>query len=369
MVVVNIAGRRSAEELRRLAAQDVMPDGILADDAFGAASLDDHDLAQVSGLRGSIIRRLPIPVALALEAWWRRSEFDVVLSWSERVAFPLALLFALTPRRRTGHIAILMWPFNADDPSALRRWLKRTAYRILARHGMDRLCLPSPRQRQLALERWGIPAQRLMNVGWPIDTNFWRPMEGAEDMLCSVGVEMRDYPTLLEALSTLDIPCHIAGGLSFLRPTFAPDNEQIVQLEGKPLPGNVTVGPKSPTELRDLYARSRIVVVPILPSDSDNGVTVTAEAMAMGRPVIITATEGRARILRDGHNCVLVPPQDPAALRGAIAELWNDPVRCAQMGAAGREEIGAAHGIEQWVSGIKAAASEIAAAVPSRSRA
>jgi glycosyltransferase involved in cell wall biosynthesis len=369
MVVVSIAGSRSAEELRSLTAQDVMPDAILAQDAFGAVSLDDHDLALVGGLRGRILKRLPIPLALAVETWWRRAEFDVVLSWGEHVAFPLALLLALTPRRRTGHIAILMWPFNAGDPSALKRWVKRTAYRLLARRGMDRLCIPAPRQRRLAGERWGIPAERLLDVRWPIDTRFWHPLEGAGDMICSVGVEMRDYPTLLEALGPLDIPCHIAGGTSFLKPTFMPDDAQVLGLEGEALADGVTIGPKSPRELRDLYARSRIVVIPILPTDSDNGVTVVAEAMAMGRVVVTTATEGRAEVLRDGINCVLVTPEDPDALRSAIVGLWDDPARCATMGAQGREDIGPAHGIEQWVSGILAGAAEIAPTAPPRSRA
>jgi glycosyltransferase involved in cell wall biosynthesis len=364
MLVVNIAGSRSTDDLRDLAARGAIPDPILAVDAFEAASLDDGDLARVAGLRGRVLDRLPIPVALALEAWWRRAEFDVVLSWGEHVAFAFAFFLMLTPRRRTRHIAILMWPFNANEPSELKRSLKRIAYRLIARSGMDRLCVPAPRQRQLAVVRWGMPTARLVDVGWPVDTSFWHPMAGAGDMICSVGSEMRDYPTLLEALSTLDVPCHIARGVNLLNPTFMPDGEPM-SAEGRLLPANVTVGAKSPVELRDLYARSRIVVIPLLPTDSDNGVTAVAEAMAMGRAIIATATEGRAEVLRDGVNCLLVAPRDPMALREAIVALWNDPDRCAQLGAAGREAIGLTHGIDQWVGGIRAAAAELVPAAPS----
>jgi glycosyltransferase involved in cell wall biosynthesis len=361
MLVLSVAGAHTADESRRLAAEDLQPDAIIAEDALGASALGDRDVARVGGLRGRLPRALPAHPALALEAWWRRDEYDVMLAWGEHVAFPLALLLALTPRRRCRHIAILMWPFNERSPSRLRRILKRSAYRLLARHGIDRFSIPAPRQRQLAIDRWGIAPERLLSVQWPIDTHFWRPLEGAGDLICSAGVEMRDYPTLLAALAPLDIPCHIAGGTSVLKPTFMPDDAQVRGLEAGTVPGNVTVGSRSPTELRELYARSRFVVIPIMPSESDNGVTVIAEAMAMGRALITTATEGRAEVLRDGVNCVLVPPRDPAALREAIEGLWADPERCAALGAAGREQIVPAHGIQQWVQGIRACAAELAA--------
>jgi glycosyltransferase involved in cell wall biosynthesis len=361
MLVLSISGGKPTDELRRLVARGAIPSPIFAADAFAATPLDDADLARVGGLCGWLLGRLPTPVALAVEAWRRRAEFDVVLSWGERVAFALSLLLMLTPGRRPRHIAILMWPFNANEPYALRRLLKRAAYRLIARGGMDRLCIPAPRQRRLVLERWGIPTERLIDARWPVDTSFWRPLGGAGDMICAVGSEMRDYPTLLEALEPLDIPCHVARGVNFLNPTFTWDGAQSAAgMDGRTLPANVSVGPRSSAELRDLYARSRIVVIPLLPTDSDNGVTAVAEAMAMGRAIIVTATDGRAEVLRDGRNCMLVAPRDPIALRRAIVELWNDPVRCAQLGAAAREDIGPAHGIDQWVGAIRAATAELA---------
>jgi len=359
MLVLSLAGGMPAQEIRQLAAQDQLPDKIVAD-AYGAEELDDLDLAGVGGMRGRLLRALPASAAVALEAWWRRREYEVMLTWGESTAFPLALMLALTPRRRTSHIAVLMWPFNESNPSRARRLLKRVAFRLLALHGIDRFCLPSPRQRELAIERWGISPHSVLPVLWPIDTDFWRPMEGAGDMILSAGVEMRDYPTLLRALEGLPIPCHIAAGKGFLRPDSTAVDADLARLDEESLPANVTVGPRSPLEMRELYARSRIVVVPILRSQSDNGVTVVAEAMAMERPVISTATEGHAEILKDGEDCVLVAPGDVEGLRAAILALWEDHERCARLGAAGRELVVPAHGLVQWVSGVRAAAAELA---------
>jgi glycosyltransferase involved in cell wall biosynthesis len=101
-----------------------------------------------------------------------------------------------------------------------------------------------------------------------------------------------------------------------------------------------------------------------MPSDSDNGVSTIQEAMAMGRAVISTATAGRAELLEDDVNCLLVPERDPDALRAAIERLWNDPELCARLGVNGRERVRTGYDVEVWISTIRAAAVEAAAGRP-----
>jgi glycosyltransferase involved in cell wall biosynthesis len=106
-----------------------------------------------------------------------------------------------------------------------------------------------------------------------------------------------------------------------------------------PLREGITVGRKSLTELRELYACSRFVVVPLQPSNSDNGITTCLDAMAMGRAVICTRTAGQIGALEDGVNSIRVPPHDTIALRRAIERLWSDPELCAQI-RRGRQKNG-----------------------------
>ena len=360
LLVLATAGHKpSDEELRRLIAEDLRPDAILAEDSLGATSLDERDLARIPGLHGRVLQRLPVPIALALEVWRRRHDFDAVLSWGEQLAFPLALLLTLSPRRRMAHIGILMWPCYTSSSSRLKLWIRQVVFPLLARHGMDRLLVPAPRQRALVIERWGISPEHFVPAGWPVDTRFWRPMDGPQDTICSVGREMRDYGTLITALRTLDLPCHIATGASLLNPATA-DDPRASNVDATSLPAGITVGHKSALELRELYGRSRLVVVPIMPSESDNGATTIHEAMAMGRAVVTTATVGRTEILEDGVNCLLVPERDPVALREAIERLWNDSDLCARLGAAARERIGVECSIDLWLAAIRAAAADAA---------
>ena len=63
------------------------------------------------------------------------------------------------------------------------------------------------------------------------------------------------------------------------------------------------------------------------------------EAAARGVPIVATAVRGIPELIRDGHNGLLVPSADPAALAGAIARVLDTPGLAAQLAAAGWETV------------------------------
>jgi glycosyltransferase involved in cell wall biosynthesis len=333
-------------ELRRLIAADQLPDTVSADDAIGATIVDDRYFER----RGRLVDRLPLLAAQALELLLRGADYDAVVTWGERHSAVIAAVLRLR-RRPSAHVAILIWPSKTNKGQlSLRpacRWI-------------DRFIVPSPLQRAFAEETLRIPPARLIDARYSIDTNFWRPMEGAGDLICSPGQEMRDYATLLAALRPLDIPCHIAAGQGLFHARFL-DSDWQANVGDQPIPSNVTIGRKPHAELRDLYARSRFVVVPLLPSDNDSGITVITEAFAMGKAVICTESPGQTGLLEPGVNCLRVPPSDPIALRQAIVELWNDPGKCRRFGEAGRQAVEKRHGLDQWKAALTRAVDEAVA--------
>jgi glycosyltransferase involved in cell wall biosynthesis len=155
------------------------------------------------------------------------------------------------------------------------------------------------------------------------------------DTICSVGAEMRDYPALTKATRGTDSRCHIAADHVRIphHIRLMADRRVSVETLSVPVDARVTIARKGILELRDLYARSRFVVVPLVPSDSDNGVTVILEAMAMGKPVVCSRTRGQVDFIEDGVTGVYVPVGDPAALREAMLSLWNEPQRARTMAA------------------------------------
>ncbi len=79
------------------------------------------------------------------------------------------------------------------------------------------------------------------------------------------------------------------------------------------------------------YERAAVVCVP---SRREGYGVVAREAMAYGRPVVATRVGGLVDAVSDGETGLLVPANDPVALRQAITALLNDSARRAAIGAA-----------------------------------
>jgi glycosyltransferase involved in cell wall biosynthesis len=100
-----------------------------------------------------------------------------------------------------------------------------------------------------------------------------------------------------------------------------------------------------------LYAESDVAVVMLrdLPIFEGALPTKLLEAMAAGRPVVLAA-RGEAARLVEAESCgIVVPPEDPRALAGALAALATDPARRAVLGAAGRKAAERDFGREAWL--------------------
>lgn len=85
--------------------------------------------------------------------------------------------------------------------------------------------------------------------------------------------------------------------------------------------------------LVEAYAAADAVVFPVTWAEPFG--LVPLEAMAVGRPVVSTATGGAGEFLRDGANALVVPPADPQAIAEAVDRLSRDPDLRAQLRAGG----------------------------------
>jgi len=71
---------------------------------------------------------------------------------------------------------------------------------------------------------------------------------------------------------------------------------------------------------------------------------VNLEAMACGTAVVASAVGGIPEVVSDGATGLLVPPDDPDALTGALNALLGDPARADAFGRAGRKRAVAEFG-------------------------
>jgi hypothetical protein len=284
---------------------------------------------------------------LAQEIQQRRDEYDAIVTWGERLslAFTTVQRFA---RSKKPHIA-MMGQFAKPNTQVPLRLFGSSLHAIITWTSM---------QRRYLIERLGFPSERVYLVRHYVDQLFYSPRAAEEDTICGVGAEMRDYPTLLEAMRGTELRCHIATDHVRIPYRFRLLRDRRVPVHAFSVPSDarVTMGRKTLLELRDLYARSRFVVVPLVPSDSDNGVTVILEAMAMGKPVICSRARGQVDVIQDGVTGIYVPIGEPAALRTAMLSLWNDPKRAHDMGVRARAYVEQHHTLERFASSVRGAA-------------
>jgi glycosyltransferase involved in cell wall biosynthesis len=331
--------RPEQDELQKLEEADKYPRVTLLPRTLNADVLDERFLERsVPPVRRFLYRPLPIVVRQILEAYIIRHRYDVIVSWAEQLGLPLAALFRLTWVKHP-HVTIFSWISKPKKAEILRRvWMR-----------IDKMILMSSVQNRYAVDSLGVPPSHIGLLRWPVDEKFWRVIDRPTDMICTVGSEMRDFPTLIEALRGQEIPCHIAAGTHVMKRS---RSVQAIEEVG-PLQGNITFGKKSLLELRDLYARSRFVVIPLLATDTDNGTTSILEAMAMGKAVICSRAAGQVDVVQDGETGVYVPVGDVEALRHAIRYLWDHPEETKRMGDAGRLYIERHHTLDAWVRQVK----------------
>lgn len=283
---------------------------------------------------------------LASEILRRGSEYDAVVTWGEKLTLAVAAQQRFA-RNRKPHIA-MMYYFDKPNIKYPMRLFGNTLHAVVTWTTV---------QRRVLIDDLHFPSERAYLVRHYVDQLFYSPRPADEDMICAVGAEMRDYATFVEAVRGTDLRCHIAtdhvripGKVRLINDRRLPIGDIVTETDAQ-----ITSGRMSLPELRKLYARSRFVVVPLLPSDSDNGVTVILEAMAMGKPVICSRTRGQVDVIQDGVTGLYVPVGDAAALRTAMLSLWNDPQRAHEMGRRARAYIEAHHTLEMFTSGVRSA--------------
>lgn len=313
-----VSDRADARRMEVRLGRRPCPEYLRLEERHGVELLDWSQLGD-----GARSRSARLSVAHAAAALRRLGELDAVFSDGEHVGVPLALAMRVSGR---GTPHLMLGHHLTTGP-------KRRVFRLLRPQArITRILVHSRRQLALIETEVGVPEHKLRFVPYFADTRFWTPqLVDEEALVVSAGREHRDYATLAAASAHLPARVFVAAGS-----LFSPGARYAQPLAW---PENVRAGSADHLELRAWYARAGVVAVPLVPNDFQAGVTTLLEAMAMGKAVVVTATEGQRDIVQDGVTGVTVPPGDVVALREAIARLIADPGERARLGANARELV------------------------------
>jgi glycosyltransferase involved in cell wall biosynthesis len=335
-VLLTVSGT-IAEDVEAQIAQGRRPmaDYVAMARAFGADLLDYARVRAAGGWFGRLLERLGGPnLLLAWRCFRLRRRYRVLFTDGEQVGIPLAFFLKfLNIGRRPRHLMI------AHILSVPKKTLLFDRLG-LASH-VDVFFPYSTWQKRFIEERWTVPPERVQFTPFMVDAGFFSPQRAVGDgyqnpdprrpVICAVGLEYRDYPTLIQAVRNLDLQVVIAAA--------SPWSKRSDTTAGQEIPANVTVRRFTQYELRDLYAASRFVVLPLYNVNFQAGVTAILEGMAMEKAIICSRTPGQTDVVIENETGLYVPPGDPQALRSAIVRLLENPALAERFGKRGRQVV------------------------------
>lgn len=273
---------------------------------------------------------------LTLIGLLRRHRYQLVFTMSERAGIPYAGLHRLLPGRRSFVSLIQSW--------STRQEFAFTKLNLFAASDAIAVHCTSMKDH---LTNLGADPENLHVIRYAVDQHFFRPQPngfGSNPIVLSLGESRtRDYATLLSAVDGLKMQLVVAASGSW----YAREKNDRLQI---PIPNNVVVTRRLPqAELRQCYAQSRFVVLPVHYSVASFGATSTLEAASMGRAVIATDSPGIADYIIDGETGILVPPGDIEDMRDAISYLLSHPGEARRMGANARQFVEEELNLDRYV--------------------
>jgi glycosyltransferase involved in cell wall biosynthesis len=221
------------------------------------------------------------------------------------------------------------------------RWFGFLGMQVRVARALPAVVTVSQSSRKDISAQMQVRPERMTVVPVGVDHTVFRPRLGVVPqpgrimVTSSSDVPMKGLVPLLEAVAKLrterDVQLTVIG-----RPSEGGRVDKAIARLG---PSDVVqcVSGISDHELAGLYGQAEVAVVPSL----YEGFSLPAiEAMACGVAVVATTGGALPEVVgTDGETGLLVPPNDPSALAGAIARLLDDPALRARLGAAGRERV------------------------------
>lgn len=250
----------------------------------------------------------------------------VVVATASGPAYGLALLTALGQLRTpliSIHCGIANHPLRGRR-RILNSMLLRRSWNMLYGEG----------EVEPVRQMFRVPTERLHVNQFGVDTRFWHPSEqaGESGYVLAVGNDVRrDYQLLLRLAEQTEQKFVIVTRQDLGE---LPPHVQQVR-------GDWHAQALSDAGLRELYRKALVVITPLKESVQPSGQSVCLQAMACGKPVILTKTTGlwSEGMMRDNDNVLLVQPGDLESLRRAFFSLRADPALRRVMGENARSTV------------------------------
>ncbi len=227
-------------------------------------------------------------------------------------------------------------------------WRSRAQLRLdsFTARWADRLTAVSAAVKKFAVEREGIPADKIRVLHNGIETSRYRVEPGTREkmrelfgigpdgfLIGSLGHlgEQKGFRYLIEAAPEILRAFPSSRFLIFGEGELGDD---LRRRASSALPAGKFLFPGFRDDIPELLSAFDLFV---LPSLWEGLPVVLIEAMAAGVPVVASDVDGNLEVTGGGEAGLGVPPADPAALAAAVKTLLGDRARREKLARAGRE--------------------------------
>mgnify|MGYP006270197675 CR=1 FL=1 len=286
----------------------------------------------IDKIRGKLGSNIPEQWALGRALSEQLTSDDLIFCPGEDVGYPVAAVCGA--KRDRPKIVVIV--HNSDRP---RTRLSLKLYGLADK--IDLFITPARLQADFLRRYLNLPPEKIWLLPDQTDVKFFTPgspsPQKQRPMVMSVGLEQRDYLTLAEATKDLDIDVKISGfSTAKLKEEYArPKSRRFPKF----LPENMSCQFYEWPDLVQLYRHADIVVISLVENKFAAGVQVMHEALACGRPVIISRTRGMSQYLETPGIVTTFEPGDVGGLREAILHLLKNPQEAEAQAKRGRELV------------------------------
>ena len=244
-----------------------------------------------------------------------------VVSLTDGFSISLGFYFSFINRKNDIKLAGAFHKLS-DYERNTPKCLKNLYYKIflISLKRLDYIIFYGEADKLYAINHFNLEKTKTYILKFGVDTDFWKPTNKNHFLskyLFSIGQDpARDFKTLISVKTKKLI--HIHTNLLQKR-----DDKYLKITNGS---YNNYKNSFSDLSIKKLYQESFAVIVPLKNVFQPSGYSVTLQAMACGKPVILTLTKGlwAPKIFKNLENCLLVRPKDKKAIEEAIYFLENN---------------------------------------------
>jgi len=280
---------------------------------------------------------------------------DIILLVNESVMFySLPYIYFLKKRNKDIKIALFtMGLFSNFSNNKLKYSIQKFVIKKICFQTIDQFLFLGKGEYEYAINKFNDHNKKFNFVPFGIDTNFWKCEDqytpSNKEYLLFVGNDLnRDYEFLKKLVESME-------NYEFVILTSRLSENELNFKNVKIYQGMWWKNIYSDIEVKELYKKAILTVLPLKESLQPSGQSVALQSMSLGTPVVITKTNGfwDTENFKDGTNIFFIENNNISSWKTKIEKITKEQKKLSDVSNLGKALINDKYNLEIFTSKIK----------------